>query len=58
MDGEVIRRDEMLRHEWEGRARAAELNHRVDHRPRKVIPYEEFVVHQEKFDSQQTDLGG
>ena len=44
-DGEVIRRDE---HEQEGRTRAAESNHRVDHHPRKVIPYKEHVAHQEK----------
>ena len=44
--GDQKRQD--VEHEWEGRARAAESNLRVDHRPRKVIPYKEYVAHQEK----------
>ena len=47
MGEEMIRRDD-VECEWEGRARAAESNHRVDHHPRKVIPYKEYVAHQEK----------
>ena len=44
MGEEMIKRDEMLsvsEKEW---ARAAELNYRVDHFPRKVIPYKEYVA--------------
>ena len=36
-----------MKHERERRAKAAELNHRANDFPRRVIPYEEYMTHRE-----------